>query len=123
VAVSNLLDTNAALYLLGGRIAEPLPDDLYSVSFITEMELLSYPSLSVAEETQVRAFLASVEVCGLSQPIKEQAISLRRNHGLKLPDAIICATAMERRATLWSNDQKLLAVPGLLCRQMVLKTN
>jgi hypothetical protein len=121
VAVSALLDTNAALYLLGGRLANSLPEDRYAVSFITEMELLSYPHLSAEEEENVRAFLASVEVCGLSQGLKVLAIGLRRQHGLKLPDAIICATAMERNATLWTNDQKLANVPELRCRRMDIK--
>lgn len=119
--MSGLLDTNAALYLLGGRLGEPLPEDRYAVSFITEMELLSYPHLLAGEEAKVRAFLASVEVCELSQGAKAAAIGLRREHGLKLPDAIICATAMERGATLRSNDQKFASVPGLRCRQMALK--
>jgi len=39
VAVSGLLDTNAALYLLGGRLAKSLPEDRYAVSFITEMDI------------------------------------------------------------------------------------
>ena len=120
--MSGLLDTNAALYLLGGRLAKSLPEDRYAVSFITEMELLSYPHLSADEEANVRAFLASVEVCELSQGIKVLAIGLRRRHGLKLPDAIICATALERRATLWSNDQKLANIPELRCRGMDIKT-
>ena len=119
--MSALLDTNAALYLLGGRLANSLPEDRYAVSFITEMELLSYPHLSAEEEENVRAFLASVEVCGLSQGLKVLAIGLRRQHGLKLPDAIICATAMERNATLWTNDQKLANVPELRCRRMDIK--
>ena len=41
VAMTGLLDTNVALYLLGGRLAEPLPTGSYGVSVITEMELLA----------------------------------------------------------------------------------
>jgi predicted nucleic acid-binding protein len=123
VAVSSLLDTNAALYLLGGRLAKPLLQDQYAVSFITEMELLSYPLLSADEEAKVQAFLADVGIYELSREIKTAAIRLRRERGLKLPDAIICATAMQHNATLWSNDQKLANVPGLRCRQMALKAS
>jgi predicted nucleic acid-binding protein len=123
VAVSSLLDTNAALYLLGGRLAEPLPEDLYAVSFITEMELLSYPLLSADEEAKVQAFLAGVEICEMSREIKATAIILRRERGLKLPDAIICATAMEGGALLLSNDQKFANVPGLRCRRMAIKAS
>ena len=35
-----LLDANASLYLLGGRLAEPLPAGEDGVSVITAMELL-----------------------------------------------------------------------------------
>ena len=42
--MTGLLDTNVALYLLGGRLATPLPDGTYGVSVITEMELLAWPS-------------------------------------------------------------------------------
>lgn len=45
-----LLDTNVVLYLLGGRLSNPLPSAQYFVSIITEIELLSYPSLSLDEE-------------------------------------------------------------------------
>jgi predicted nucleic acid-binding protein len=41
-----LLDTNVVLYFLGGRLANPLPSGEYFVSVITEIELLSYPSLN-----------------------------------------------------------------------------
>jgi len=44
--VRRLLDTNAVLYLLGGRLAESLEIGHYYVSVISEMELLSYPKLT-----------------------------------------------------------------------------
>ncbi|PHM10709.1 PIN domain nuclease, partial [Nostoc sp. 'Peltigera malacea cyanobiont' DB3992] len=41
-----LLDTNVVLYFLGGRLVNPLPSGEYFISVITEIELLSDPSLS-----------------------------------------------------------------------------
>ena len=38
--MTGLLDTNVALYLLGGRLAVPLPVGDYGVSVLTEIELL-----------------------------------------------------------------------------------
>jgi hypothetical protein len=55
--MTGLLDTNVALYLLGGRLAEPFPAGTYGVSVITEMELLAWPSLTADEEKKVRDFL------------------------------------------------------------------
>ena len=52
MAVTAVLDTNVVLYHLGDRLAEPLPHGAICVSVITEMELLSYPSLSPEEESR-----------------------------------------------------------------------
>jgi predicted nucleic acid-binding protein len=54
MGMTGLLDTNVALYLLGARLAEPLPAGSYGVSVITEMELLSWPSLTADEEREKR---------------------------------------------------------------------
>ena len=56
MALKRLLDTNVALYFLGGRLAEPLPDGNICVSVITRIELLCYPKLDEAAERQVRSF-------------------------------------------------------------------
>nr|WP_211173103.1 type II toxin-antitoxin system VapC family toxin [Brasilonema bromeliae] len=102
-----LLDTNIVLYFLGGRLVKPLPSGKYFVSVITEMELLSYSSLSSDEEVQIRNFLTKITVIGISSHIKEIVIELRRQYKLKLPDAIIAATAQSLNATLFTNDVKL----------------
>ena len=81
VGVTGLLDTNVALYLLGGRLEGSLPLGDYGVSVITEMELLSWPSLTAEEESRVNAFLSSVTVCDLTSRIRAQAVRLRRTNG------------------------------------------
>ncbi len=118
--MTGLLDTNVALYLLGGRLAVRLPEGEYGVSVITEMEMLSWPSLTAEDEKQLRAFLASIVRCEMTAAIRERAVILRRTEGLKLPDAIVCATALEWGAELWSNDSRLSRVPGLICRSVAL---
>jgi predicted nucleic acid-binding protein len=118
--VTGLLDTNVALYLLGGRLAFPLPSGDYGVSVITEMELLSWPSLTTGEETCVNAFLSSVTICELTPAIRVRAVRLRREERLKLPDAIVCATALEHGVELWTNDVRLGKVSGLVCRSVSL---
>ena len=71
-----------------------MPDGDYFVSVITEMELLSYPTLDSAAESQIRSFLSEVTVVGLTRPVIDLAIRLRREQALKLPDAVIAATAL-----------------------------
>ena len=114
--MTGLLDTNVALYLLGGRLAAPLPEGEYGVSVVTEMEMLAWPSLTPEEEARVRAFLGTVVLCELTAPIRTRAVRLRREQGLKLPDAIVCATALEHAVDLWTNDARLTGITGLQCR-------
>jgi predicted nucleic acid-binding protein len=44
-------------------------------------------------ETATRRFLAGFGMIELDSEIAERAVSLRRKHGIKLPDAIIWAAA------------------------------
>src|SRR5207248_6527136 len=99
-----LLDTNVVLYLLGGRLAAPLPPGDYDVSVITEMELLAWPTLTGAEEQKMRELLSRVTLCELTPAIRARAVKPRRIERLRLPDAIICATALEHGVELWTND-------------------
>lgn len=114
--MTGLLDTNVALYLLGGRLARPLPSATYGVSVITEMELLSWPSLTAPEEKRIRDFLDRLVICELTPSIRARAVQIRRQTSLKLPDAVVCATALEFGVELWTNDTALAKVPGLTCR-------
>jgi predicted nucleic acid-binding protein len=113
-----LLDTNIALYYLGGRLAAPLPHGQYHVSIITEIELLSYFSLSLTEEQQIRNFLAQIVIVGIDDAIKDIAIMLRKRHRLKLPDAVIVATTQSLGAVLLTNDLKLLTL-GIVQAQSI----
>lgn len=108
-----LLDTNVVLYFLGGRLVNPLPSGQYFVSVITEIELLSYPSLGSDEEVQIRDFLTKITVVGIDSNIKELAIAFRKQHRLRLPDAIIAATAQPLNATLFTNDVRLANLVGI----------
>jgi predicted nucleic acid-binding protein len=105
-----LLDTNIILYLLGCRLANPLPPGQYFASIITEIELLSYSSLSSDEEKQIINFLDCITVIGIDNNIKDLAIVLRKQYRLKLPDAIIAATTQSLDATLFTNDIRLISL-------------
>ncbi|MGD1702809.1 PIN domain-containing protein [Dapis sp. BLCC M229] len=78
------------------------------MSIITEIELLSYPSLTPVEEVQIRNFLAQITIVGIESQIKDLAIALRKSYRLKLPDAIVAATAQLLNAKLFTNDARLI---------------
>ncbi|MBW4454296.1 MAG: type II toxin-antitoxin system VapC family toxin [Nostoc indistinguendum CM1-VF10] len=102
-----LLDTNIVLYFFGGRLLNPLPSGQYFISVITEIELLSYPSLHLKEETQIIDFLNKITIIGIDSNIKNFTITFRKQYKLKLPDAIIAATAKSINAILFTNDVRL----------------
>ncbi|MFN0317074.1 MAG: type II toxin-antitoxin system VapC family toxin [Burkholderiales bacterium] len=116
-----VLDTNAAVYLLGGRLAAPLPHGQYGISVISEFELLVFPSLAPSEENSIRSFIASVHRLPLSDAVRDRTIEIRRATGLKLPDAIICATAAQWDAVLLTNDLQMSRVAGLRTQSLALK--
>jgi len=121
VVLKTVLDTNAILYFLGGRLAQPLPVAQYFISVISEMELLSYPSLDEPAQARVEEFLSRVIVIGLNEEVKTLAIRLRKQYSLKLPDAIVAATALGLSASLLTNDSRLLQLPGLRSQALALK--
>lgn len=107
------LDTNICIYLLKGILRDPLPEAEYCISVITRMELLSFSLPSQTEEKLLMEFLKELKIIPLDEAVQEQAIALRKTYSIKLPDAIIAATALTRRAVLASNDRDLSKVPEL----------
>lgn len=88
-------DTNVILYLLRGDkdVSEILQSkDLY-LSFITEIELLSFKNLTAEETAKIKSFLSDCFIVDINSDIKHTAIHFRKKYSLKLPDAIILATA------------------------------
>ncbi|MDD2708483.1 MAG: type II toxin-antitoxin system VapC family toxin [Verrucomicrobiae bacterium] len=109
-----LLDTNIVIELLKG---EPAARTLYKVNLasghlfasqITRIELLSFPDIQPDEEQRIIAFLNRVRVLPISTSIEATAISLRKKHRLRIPDAIILATASCHGCILVSRDLSLI---------------
>ncbi len=80
---------------------------------MTEIELLSYPDFDTQAEQEIRDFLAQLTLIDLDEQIKTKVIQLRRQHTLKLPDAIIAATALTLNVPLFSNDLRLNRISDL----------
>ncbi len=118
-----LLDTNIVLYLLGGKIEiNNLPEGEFILSFINELELLSYPEINKTEEEKIENFIKDIEVIGYDDDIKENTIRLRKEFKLKLPDAIVCATAYLNKASLITHDSHLAKIKELKIINPVFKS-
>jgi predicted nucleic acid-binding protein len=83
------------------------------ISIISELELLSYKNISSKDLRAIAAFIKEIHVENISQEIKEEAIRIRRNTNLKLPDCIIAATSIILEIPIFSADKELRNVKNL----------
>ncbi len=114
-------DTNICVYLLGNTLVSPPPLGGYFVSAITEIELFSKPGLSSSEEQGIRTLLSGMAIIQLPPDVRDEAARIRIATGLKLPDAIIAATALVLGAELLSNDRQMSRVPNLVVTALAVK--
>lgn len=77
------------------------------------MELLGRPGLALQEETIIRALLSDCVIVDMNTSIKQQAIALKQSRRVKLPDALIAATAQTFGLTLLTADTGFRTIPGL----------
>jgi len=104
---SLLLDSNIVLYLLNGEatLIPLLEDKQLYLSFITQLELLSFPEISEKEINKIKSFIDECIIIEMSSTIKKYTIELRKKHQLKLPDAIIAASSLYINVPLVTADK------------------
>jgi predicted nucleic acid-binding protein len=109
-AVKAVFDTNILVdYLKGVRAAKEELEKyrVRQISIITFIEVM-VGAKNATEESAIRGFLATFEVLELSAEIAQEAISLRKELRLKIPDAIVYATARTQGCILVSRNSKEL---------------
>ncbi len=103
-----LLDTNILIDYLNGREAAREEINRYDtalISTVTWMEVM----VGVTEEEEealVRTFLSRFSQVPLTNAVAERAVAIRRRHRMRLPDAIIWASAQCEHALLVSRNAK-----------------
>jgi len=112
-----LLDTNAVIALLQGDAdVQQVIDDAQwvGISVITYIEFLAFPQIADEDVALMEQFTSIAEVVGLDladSGLIAETTTIRRKYGVKLPDAVILATAHTRNATLITRDRALLDIP------------
>jgi tRNA(fMet)-specific endonuclease VapC len=112
-----ILDTSAIIKYLnnsfptvgGDYIEDCLSNNSAQVSFVTEIELQVWSpttNTGIIQMNKAVEFVRLVEIIGVDAKIVEKCIYIRKNYRLKLPDAIIAATALVHDATLISDNDK-----------------
>ena len=74
------------------------------ISVITKLELLKHPAITPDEEKTINEFLLLIPIIQMNTAIENETIVLSRSTRLKLPDAIIGATAIVCDAELVTCD-------------------
>ena len=102
-----LLDSNTVIEFLGGMLPSASVNQLNNIvdrdehhlSVINQIELLGFNG-STSEMQTIEAFIMVSSVVPLHDAIVQKTIELRKNYKIKLPDAVIAATALVHRLTL-----------------------
>lgn len=108
-----LIDTNVAIEYVGETLPEKslamldrIIDDQYFLSVINQIELLGYTNITQYEEEKFQELVKSATIFNLNNEIVNETIKLRQLNKIKLPDAIIAATALLKNLTIISRNTK-----------------
>jgi predicted nucleic acid-binding protein len=105
--IAALLDSNILIdSLLGHELAsnEIKRYERPAISLMSWMEVMS--GTKEENRSPTRQYLASFRLLGVDSPVAERAVLIRARFRLKLPDAIIWATAQEHRLLLVTRNTK-----------------
>ena len=108
-----LIDTNVAIEYIGETlpdrslsILDDIIDNEYSISVINRIELLGYADITDQEEEKFQQLIRAAIVFDLDNNVVKETIKLRKSYRIKLPDAIIAATACLYDLVLITRDIK-----------------
>lgn len=106
-----LADTNTFIYLLNKHPSlQQLLESEWVYSFITEIELLGNPDITHEEVRKINGLLSACIKSPHTESINKTAISLKQVYRIKMPDALIAATAIEQKIPLLTFDKDFVRI-------------
>ena len=104
-----LLDTNGLIYLLSkkGKFPDFMKEDKIFLSFISYIEILAGIE-SEKIKAEIKLFIQDFQIIYSDEEITGITLKFRKNLGLKIPDAIIGATALYQKAILITADKEMI---------------
>ena len=92
-----LIDSNTLIEFTGRILPEAIYSELssiidsdFNISFINKMEVLAHHTADL----RWRNLIAKATIFGADDEIIDKAIEIRKNRKIKIPDAIVAATAI-----------------------------
>ncbi|MEX2569222.1 MAG: type II toxin-antitoxin system VapC family toxin [Cyclobacteriaceae bacterium] len=112
MGIKYLWDTNTAIYYLQQQfppqaeqfIDSTIEESKPAISAITEIELLCWKTPTDKDLEVLYSFIDDALVFELEKDIKLKTAEIRKAHKIKLPDAIISATALAYDLTLLTRN-------------------
>ena len=110
-----LVDTNLIILAIGGNkdVRDLLDGRTLFISVITEIELISIPFQNTTDARLIRDFISNCFLIELDVEVRKHTISIRKHNKIKLPDAIIAASSVSKRLTLFTADRGFDKITGL----------
>jgi predicted nucleic acid-binding protein len=108
-------DTNPLIYLLDGNkdVATFLDGKQIYMSVISELELFGKQHLSKVDAVLIEALVGSCFVVDINREIVQLYKGLKQEYPIKLPDALIAATAIYLDMPLLTFDRGFKNIPEL----------
>jgi len=107
--MNGVFDTNILVDFLNGVGEAPLEFERYEsryISIMTWIEVL-VGCRDAAEQAAARALMSETfELIELPPPVAERAVEIRRERRMRLPDAVVYATALYLECVLVTRDTK-----------------
>lgn len=108
-----LLDSNVVISYLNASISpeamqiiDDIVDENAIISVVTKMETLGFEFKVQEDQSITEDFINSSTVLFMDEEIVDKTILIRRTKKIKLPDAIIAATAIVKDLILVTNNIK-----------------
>ena len=110
MGMNMLVDSNVIIDYVSNRIPEKSAKQLdiyfnsnFSVSIISKIEVLGFNTLDYEME-QLESFIQLSSIVYIDEAVADKTIEIRRMKRIKLPDAIIAATALVQNCILLSHN-------------------
>ena len=104
-----LIDTNSVIDYLDNKLPakanELIEGNASRISVITRIELLSWPGATYSQTKILLNFIDESEVFHLEEQVILKTIEIRKKYKVKLPDAIIAATALINHFSLVTRNK------------------
>lgn len=110
-----VVDTSLIINLFNGieEVQELITDRNLFVSIISEIEVLSFPNITTKDSELLKSFLSECYIVDIEPAIKEITIDIRSRFKVKLPDAVIAATAIYFDLPLFTMDKGFKKITDL----------